>query len=212
MSGIDLFEELDAAVVRAQAPAARAWRQAQGFPRHAALMGLGGGVGRIEPAVDGSFSPVADGEPGGWPAILFPAWVGPAPGFPEEVFDIVAWVPSQGRTYTRLGLADLMGEWALWQCECIPEPPATLRIYPDPVAWAAAGEWDGPCARGGQGIVVLDWGRARSRLAPLVGDVRFIVDDVATGRRVRDLLTPPPPPTPIILVADRQSEGAHEAA
>lgn len=201
MDARTLAAEYHAAVCRSQPPKARAWREAQGFPRHAAAMGLGGGVCRVSIDASGTYQPLPEAEGGGVPAILFPVWSGPAPGFrPEDMLDVVAYVPSLDESFTRRGLADVLGEWAVSGCECLPVKPAALHVYRSPVAWAAGGVWDGPHSHGGHGISVIDWTRVRSRLGHLVGAVDFEVDDIDTGRRLRAALDPPPSHRPRILV------------
>jgi len=196
-----LWAELRAASDCAQNPRVKAWRDAQGFTRIAAAMGFGGGCTRIVPQPDGTYRPAEPGEPGGLPAILFYVWEGQAPGRPETLLDLAAWVPQQRRVFTRLGLADVLGEWALWGLECLPTDSRQLRVFRDPIEWAAAGVWEGPGERGGHGVCILDWNRAAARLRQFVNSIDFITSDIETGRRLREALTPPPPPCPSILVA-----------
>jgi hypothetical protein len=94
---IDLFAEFDASICRSGAPAAQAWREAKGWPRSAALQGIGGGLARIAFTSDGLYEP-SDREGVGTPAIIIPCWAGEAPGRPDEPVDLLAWVPGGGLT------------------------------------------------------------------------------------------------------------------
>jgi hypothetical protein len=187
LDSFDLFEEYDAAIRRAGSPEARAWREPF-FPRSAVLMGLGGSLARINTDRSGRYEPT---DEGGHPAILCPIWEGPAPGRPEDLIDLVAWVPKTNRMFSRLGHAEVIGEYAL-----LPPIWDPVRVFPDPGAWARAATWDD---NGGHGIVVVRWDRVWHRLGGLPS---IVVDDIALGQRLREALKPPPPPpAPRILVA-----------
>jgi hypothetical protein len=99
------------------------------------------------------------------------------------VDDLVAF-DARGRVGRWLGRAVLLGE----QMRFFPrvESPA-LRVFADPWEWLRGER---------RGVVVLDRGRARWRLA---GDM-LAVDDPAFGRHVRDSLRLP---EPRILVASK---------
>jgi len=123
-------------------------------------------------------------------ALIFPCRGYPGT-HPEPLIDLVAWNPRTGELYRRLGIADLLGGWHVM-------PPASdvVKVYSDPASWARAG---------GDGVVVLDWGRVHFAL----GHVRKLVaDDVALGRRLRDAMTPPAPRLPRILVETSKHEVA----
>lgn len=193
-AALALWAEYDAAIARAQTPATRIWRERMGWPRRAALMGLGGGVSRILPHVGGLFTPCEDGSAA---AIIIPAWLGPAPGRPGDLYDLIAWVPTSGSIYTRRGLADILGDWAIIQAEPCMGIPGRIEIFPDPGAWARAATWDD---QGGHGVVVLDWNRARARLGHLAGVCDFVCPDIGTGQRLRRALQPSPEPKAHILI------------
>ncbi|MGE5548419.1 MAG: hypothetical protein ACM33T_16055 [Solirubrobacterales bacterium] len=195
MTDRDLFAEYDDAIVRAQVASARAWRERMGWPRSAALQGIGGGVARINP--HGKFYEPSD--IGGVAAIIIPAWSGTAPGFPEDVADLVAWVPTTDQVFVRLGVADLLGEEAVRRCEPCMGITRPLRIYSDPGSWARAHTWND---RGDHGVVVLDWARAQAALGHLVGAVEFIADNLSLGQRLRAALQPPAMPKAAILVTE----------
>ena len=197
---LGLFAEYDAAICRAQTPEARAWRGAQGWPRSAVLMGLGGGLARIAFAGNGGYEP-CDREGVGTPAVIIPAWPGPAPGQPDELLDLVAWVPSTGALFTRCGLVDVISEEAIRASEPIGgDGGRPLRIFSSPAAWAAAATWDGPDSHGAHGVLVVRWDGVRAALGPLACTVPLVTDSVDTGRRLRAALEPPVTPRPSILV------------
>ena len=104
------------------------------------------------------------------------------------VDDLVAF-DARGRVGRWLGRAVLLGE----QMRFFPrvESPA-LRVFADPWEWLRGER---------RGVVVLDRGRARWRLA---GDV-LAVDEPAFGRRVRETLRLP---EPRILVASKNARRA----
>jgi hypothetical protein len=104
------------------------------------------------------------------------------------VEDLVAF-DARGSVGRWLGRAVLLGE----QMRFFPrvESPA-LRVFADPWEWLRGER---------RGVVVLDQGRARWRLA---GDV-LAVDEPAFGRRVRDELRLP---EPRILVASKNARRA----
>ncbi|MGE5546495.1 MAG: hypothetical protein ACM33T_06340 [Solirubrobacterales bacterium] len=189
-------------MVRTQPPEVRAWRARQGWPRTATLMGLGGACQRIHAhRVSQLYTP---DDTGPLAAILVPVWSGPAPGRPEDLVDLLAWVPSTGDLLTRWGLADVLGLEAVYQagpCMGVNRP---LRVFRDPGAWARAAVWDGPEGRGAHGVVVINWAGVAAALGHLVGMVDFIADDLATARRLRDALMPRPAEAARILVT---SEG-----
>lgn len=188
-----LWGELEAAVERAQKPEIKAWRDRY-WPRHASLQGLGGGVCRISLAGDGTYQPDPDGE---LPAIILPSWRGQVPGRRNELFDLVAWVPTMGGLFTRRGLADLLGAAAIDRALPLAGTADPLVLFRDPGTWARAHTWD---HRGDHGAVIVRWERVRAVLGPLVADTTFIVPDLVTGRRLRRALTEPAPPQPRILV------------
>jgi len=190
----DLWSEYDTALTFAQRPQVKSWRD-RWWPRSAPLQGLGGGVARIEPAHDGTYTPNPDGP---LPAILCPAWRDQAPGFPEDLFDLVAWVPTTGAMFSRFGLADVLGTAALDRATPLMGFADPLVIFSDPGAWARAHTWDD---RGNHGVVIVDWSRVRAVLGPLVGVAEFIVPDLATGRRLRSALQTPPPSSRIMIAA-----------
>lgn len=190
-----LFAELDDAIVRAQTPAARAWRQRMGWPRTAALQGVGGGVSRISVHPGGYYEP---NEDTGIPAIIIPCWPGPAPGYPDDIIDLLAWVPSSGNLYTRCGVADVLGEEAIYQAQPCMGKSRPLVVFSDPGAWARAHTWDD---QGDHGIVVINWDRVAAAMGHLIGVTDIVAPDIATGQRLRDALRPPPPPRARILVA-----------
>lgn len=103
MNGLALFAELDDAICRAHPPAARAWREAQGWPRSAALQGIGGGLARIAFTGDGLYEPL-DREGTGTPAIIIPCWPGPAPGRPGDLVGCHRWLRN-----------GLLPYWSLWR-------------------------------------------------------------------------------------------------
>jgi len=104
------------------------------------------------------------------------------------VEDLVAF-DARGRVGRWLGRAVLLGE----QMRFFPrvESPA-LRVFADPWEWLRGER---------RGVVILDRGRARWRLA---GDV-LAVDEPAFGRRVRETLRLP---EPRILVASKNARRA----
>ena len=208
MSSSDLYNELDNALVVAGTKPAAAWRNHVGWPLKAVTMGLGGGVLNVTIHPDGTYTPNEPNDPDGVKAIIIPVWDGPAPGKPEDIIDLAAWVPSKGMTFTRYALADLLGEWAIWNCTCLPPLPNRLTVFSDPRQWALAAVWNGPGERGGHGIVILDWSKTFSRLGHLVGGVEFIVPDLATGHHLRKGLLPPSPPHPTIFINTHLSEAA----
>jgi len=171
-----------------------------GWPRSAALQGIGGGVARITVHPGGLYEP---SEEGGVPAIIIPCWPGQAPGQPEDLVDLLAWVPSSGNLYTRCGVADVLGEEAIRQAEPCMGMTRPLTIFADPGSWARAHTWDD---RGDHGIVVINWQRARASLGHLTGITDFHVPDVLTGQRLREALKPPPPPRLRILVSAEEAE------
>jgi hypothetical protein len=189
----DLWGEYDDALARAQRSEVKAWRD-RWWPRHAALQGLGGAVSRITPASDGTYTPDPDGP---LPAILCPAWRDVAPGLREDLVDLVAWTPTTGAMFSRLGLADVLGAAAIDRAMPCMGSVDPLVIYADPGEWAHAHTWD---HRGDHGVVIIRWDRVRSVLGHLVGVTDFAAPDIATGRRLRSALTAPPPPSPRILV------------
>ncbi|ARJ65162.1 hypothetical protein WV31_05555 [Magnetospirillum sp. ME-1] len=201
MSGGDLYNELDNALVVAGTKQAAAWRNHVGWPLKAVTMGLGGGVSNVTVDSDGNYTPNDPNDPNGVKAIIAPVWAGPAPGKPEDIIDLAAWVPSTGKTFTRCGLADLLGEWAIWNCTCLPVTPNRLMVFRDPCQWAQAAVWIGPGERGGHGIVIIDWSRTYSRLSCLAGIVDFVITDIGIGQQLRSALEPPPRPIPRILFA-----------
>jgi len=203
MTTIDLFDELDDAIARAQPSAARAWREAQGWPRSAALQGIGGGVARIEFCGGDLYQP-ADREGVGTPAIIIPCWPGPAPDHSDDLVDLLAWVPGAG-LFTRRGIADVLGEEAIRQSEPCMGITRPLRIFADPGAWARAHTWND---RGDHGLVVIRWNRVRATLGHLGGAVEFVASDVATGRRLREALQPKAPAAPRILVTAAEQVAA----
>lgn len=197
----ELWDEFEEACQRAQSPQARAWRDRY-WPPHAPAQGLGGGVTRITPARDGTYLPDPDGQ---LPAIIIPAWRFQAPGRPDDLIDLLAWVPTTGALLTRRGIADVLGVEALARCTPLMGITDPLVIFSDPGAWAAAHSWDN---RGDHGIVVIRWDRVRSMLGHLVGTTEFVVPDLATGRRLRKALTRPDPAHPKILVTTSANEAA----
>lgn len=190
-TGRHLFREYVAYLDRAAAPLARQWRASQGWPRSATLMGLGGGVARVQIAEDGTFEPA---EGGGHPAIILPAWAGPAPGRFNNLVDLVAWLPASGQMFTRRRVADLLGEWALLKADCLSNEGHSLMVYRDPGEWARAATWED---RGGHGVVIVNWQCARDRLGHLKN---LIAPDITTGRRLREATAPAPQPRPSIFV------------
>jgi hypothetical protein len=208
VSSSDLFCELDDAIIQAQSHAVRSWRERVGWPIKAVAMGLGGGVSKVITHPDGTYTPTEPNDPDGDTAIIAPIWDGPAPGHPEDIIDLAAWVPSFNQTFTRCGLADLLGEWAIWNCTCIPSTPNRLMVFSDILQWAKAAVWNGPGERGSQGIVILDAKRAYARLRVFVGSVEFMVADLGTGQRLRNGLLPPDHPRPKIFITSRPSEAA----
>ncbi len=104
------------------------------------------------------------------------------------VEDLVAF-DARGRVGRWLGRAVLLGE----QMRFFPrvESPA-LRVFADPWEWLRGER---------RGVVILDRGRARWRLA---GDM-LAVDEPALGRRVRDTLRLPEPQ---IMVASKSARRA----
>jgi hypothetical protein len=104
------------------------------------------------------------------------------------VEDLVAF-DARGHVGRWLGRAVLLGE----QMRFFPrvESPA-LRVFADPWEWLRGAR---------RGVVILDRGRARWRLA---GDM-LAVDEPALGRRVRDTLRLP---EPRILVASKNARRA----
>ncbi len=204
---VDLLAEYDAAICRAQTPEARAWRERQGWPRVAVLQGLGGGVARIACAGDGTYEPT-DREGVGTPAILIPAWDGPAPGRRADLLDVIAWTPGNGQLIPRLGVADVIGAWAIHIAgRCMGES-RPLRVFSDPRRWAAAAQWDGEDSRGGHGVLIVNWAEARGSLWHLVGNAEFVADDLLTGRRLKNALQPPKLPAARILVRADTTEVA----
>ena len=211
MSTVDLFAELDASICLAQSDAARAWRTAQGWPRRATLMGLGGGLARIAFTGDGLYEPCDPEREGvGTPAIVIPVWPGPVPGFSDELADLVAWTPSNGAMFSRLGLTDVIGEEAIRASRPVAgDGGRPLKVFSSPTAWAAAATWDGPDSRGAHGVLVVRWEGVRAALGDLIGVVPFITDSIETGRRLRDALEQPAPRKARIMVA---MNAASEAA
>jgi hypothetical protein len=104
------------------------------------------------------------------------------------VDDLVAF-DGRARVGRWLGRAVLLGE----QMRFFPrvESPA-LRVFADPLQWLRAER---------HGVVILDQGRARWRLA---GDM-LSVDDPAFGRRVRDMLCLPKPKIFVAPKAERRA-------
>lgn len=201
----ELFTEYDAAMARTQAPEIRAWRERQGWPRSATLMGLGGACCRIIiHAASGMYTPAEDG---GAAAILIPVWPGQAPGRPEDLVDLLAWVPATGALLSRWGLADVLGMEAIEQAgPCL--GAGTLHVFSDPGAWARAATWEGPASRGAQGIVIARWDRVKARVGHLTGAADFVCDSLALARRLRAALEPDKPALPRILVSASQMESA----
>ena len=201
-ASVSLLHEYDSAIARAQEPAARLWRERMGWPRRAATMGLGGGVQRILPHADGLYTPCDDGSVA---AIIIPVWSGAAPGSPDDLVDLAAWVPTSGNIYTRRGLPDVLGEWSISLAEPCMGVARPLAVFADPGAWARTATWDD---QGGHGIVFIDWSRARSILGHLIGVVDFVCDSIITGQRLRAALAPPPTRKARILVHQDAQRGA----
>lgn len=192
-----LFTEYDDSITRAQHPKAREWRTRMGWPRSAAIQGIGGGVARINP--HGTlYEPSPEGT---LHAIIIPCWDGPAPGQPEDIADLLAWVPSTGQTFTRRGVADVLGAEAIRQSEPCMGATRPLVIYSNPGAWARGHTWDNA---GDHGVVILNWLRVRATLGHLVGVVEFIAPDINTGRKLRDALQPKNVAAPRIMVAPEE--------
>jgi hypothetical protein len=101
-----------------------------------------------------------------------------------DLVDLAAWNVDDGELALWRGVASMLGEdWIN-----VPRVESdALTVFPNVASWLRAGR---------RGVVILDRGRARWRLA---GE-RIAVDDVAFGRRVRDALRLPEPK---ILVASK---------
>jgi len=209
-----LHDELDRAYRRTADSRAWDWRERTGWPLAAAGYGLGGGVARIAFAGD-TYEP-CDREGVGTPALILPCWSGPAPSSPDTLLDLLAFVPSTGAVITRLGLAAMLGEWAIHKLEMgwdrdYGSLGRRLMVYRDPLSWALAGSGSTVWGyhRGGHGIVVLDWRRLRSAIGPLVDNgVELVGEDIATARRLRAALQPKAPASPRILVATPEQVAA----
>lgn len=210
-----LYLEFAAAAARARGPA-RQWAAQFLDPSWSAEAisaghgcGLGFGLARVIDLGNGLYEPA---EEGGLPAILFPCWdysgqfadiLGP------EFLDLAAWLPATGQTLRRTGLGEFLGGDALEYC------PEELHIFRSPITWANASgaalcqaftDWEASGAVGvpfstprSAGVVVLDWSAELLRL-PLWGPRRFVVDDLDTGRRLRQVLEGPPITLPEIAV------------
>lgn len=115
-------------------------------------------------------------------ALIIP--VRPAPndiGIP--LLDLCAWLPKEGRVFTRFG-AGVLG----WDHVSPVNPDGPVMVHPDPGAW---------CRANGQGVVLVDWQRAWPELGHLPA---LVVDSVSFGERLKGALQPPEVPLPRIFV------------
>ncbi len=199
MRDADLWLEFMLATMAAgHSPKAKAWREPY-WPRRVSCLGLGGGLQRIIPDADGTYCPT---DHGGMPAIIAPVWEGSGPGHEDELIDLAAWVPTHNLIFTRLGIAEVLGEHAVFSAEHpLSDRPEPLRVYPAPGAWARDARRH---TRGAHGVVVIDWSAAWRRLGHLT---TVVATDLPTARKLRDALQPPPAPLPPrILVAAAAAE------
>lgn len=106
--------------------------------------------------------------------------------------DLLAWRPSTGAVYTITDMTDVLG----WDHLDPVFPDAPVVLHPDVGAW---------CRASGNGLVVINLSRVRGHLGHLPA---IVVNDIATGRRLRTALTPPAPRLPCILVETSNYEVA----
>lgn len=182
----------------AATPKGHAWLKRHGWPRGALTQGIGGGLLRIEP----HGATYDQGDATGIPAIICPCWNGQAPGLPEDIIDLVAWCPSLDRTFTRRGVAAVLGEEAIRRSEPMMASARPLVIYRNPLEWAQAHTWNDS---GDHGIVIVDWEQVRLALGHLKGAVEMLVPTIEMGRKLRRALQEPPPPMPRILVSSEEA-------
>lgn len=150
-----------------------------------------GGIGihPITPFVESRTFELADSGP---TALILP--VRPAPnarGVP--LIDLAAWLPRTNEVYRRLGIGDLLGEWAAWPGFSGDRP---VTVSEDPGSWARAN---------GESVFLLDWNRAWSLLSHLPA---LAAPTVAFGRRLQAIMEPPPVHRPVVYVPE--GAGAHE--
>src|SRR5262249_23695359 len=159
------------------------------------LVGHGGGVATVVEIGDGRYRPAVAGE-GGALAIIVACRDMPAPGQPDDIYDLVAWLPDKRRILLRHGIATLIRGAAVHESLIVVGGSQPLHVFTDLRAWASAVAWE----RREPGIFIIDWSAARTELGFLVGTTPFIVDDVHTGRRLRDALRPKSSTQPEIFV------------
>lgn len=210
-----LYQEFSAAAGRVRGPA-RQWAAQFLDPLWSAEAISAGhgyrhsfGLARVIDLGDGRFEPA---ESGGQPAILFPGWdwTGEhADSLGPEIVDLAAWLPGTGQTLRRTAAADLLG------ADSLEYAPEELRVFASPITWANASgaalcvafsDWETSGALGvpfafppSAGVTILDWKSELLRLQ-LWGPRRFVVDDLDTGRRLRNVLQGQPSTPPEIAV------------
>lgn len=224
-----LYREYRSALRRLRGPAATWVRQFTDVWAFEAVGGFG--LSRVIDAGDGRYEPVESGGQAAilfpcWdytgPAVPY---LGP------EFFDVAAWLPATGQTLRRTGAADFLGadsvdygdemrvfaspiawanasgqllcqRFAAWEEACqpagtpIPGDMAPFVVNPAPPAPLDLEFVYPPRA----GVMILDWASELLRLQ-LWGPRRFIVDDIETGRKLREVLKAPTVTPPDILVA-----------
>jgi hypothetical protein len=140
-------------------------------PIHKERAGLGSwfdvGIARVRFESDGCWVP--DPEEKG--AILFGVFDGPDPLW-SDLFDVIAWQPTDNRLASRCGLAICLGS-----IDPMLRHDQPLEIYRSPRSWR--GDWDG-------GAVIVDWERA----APILLQSRrpIIAEDIEHGEEVQKRL------------------------